>query len=128
MVVESDTFELNIIGGARYLYLDLEIGEYINTPEKPLNGQVADSGSNWDAIIGLRGEYAFNEKWYMPVYLDVGTGDSEFTWQALAGFGYKFNKWDFILAWRYLDWEFDDSPALDNLSINGPLVGAKFIF
>jgi hypothetical protein len=57
-----------------------------------------------------------------------GRGDSEFTWQALAGFGYKFNKWDFILVWRYLSWEFEDSSALDNMDINGPLVGAKFIF
>lgn len=68
------------------------------------------------------------ENWYIPFYGDIGTGESDLTWQLFAGVGYKFEKFDVIVAYRYLDWEFDDSPIFDDLDINGPLAGIKFRF
>jgi hypothetical protein len=35
---------------------------------------------------------------------------------------------DVVAACRYLDWDFDDSAAFDNLAIRNPLVGIKFLF
>jgi len=34
---------------------------------------------------------AFGEsrKWFVPYYLDVGTGESDLTWQAMGGIGYS---------------------------------------
>lgn len=127
-VVDSDNFSFNIIGGARYLSLDTDIEQNINTPLRPRYAKVSDSASIWDGIIGVRGEYAFNEKWYVPYYLDMGTGDSDFTWQVSAGIGYKFEVCDVVLAYRYLSWDFDDDAALDNMNINGPMLGVKFEF
>ena len=127
-LVESDNVVLNIRGGARYLSLDADLEMNVNTPSAPLYAKVSDSGNVWDAIIGVNGEIAFNKRWYAPYYLDIGTGDSDFTWQVAAGIGYKFDICEVILEYRYLSWDFDDSPALDNLNINGPMLGAKFVF
>jgi len=68
------------------------------------------------------------KKWYLPFYGDVGTGDSDLTWQVLAGIGYKFKWFDVVAAYRYLDWDFDDNPAIDDLNFSGPIVGIKFVF
>jgi hypothetical protein len=127
-VVETDNVSLNVIGGARYLSLDADIEQNINTPLRPLYGKVSDSASIWDGIVGVRGKYAFNEQWYVPYYLDIGTGDSDFTWQVSAGLGYKFKVCDVILAYRYLSWDFDDDSALDSMNISGPMLGVKFEF
>ena len=64
----------------------------------------------------------------MPFHLDIGTGDSDFTWQVDAGIGYTFDACDVVLGYRYLSWDFDDNPVLDNLNIKGPYLGVKFIF
>lgn len=127
-VIESDKVNLNVIGGARYLYLDMAIEHNTSTTSGNRYNRLSDSGNNWDGIIGVRGGYAFNEKWYMPFYGDIGTGDSDFTFQVAAGIGYKFDIVDVVLLWRYLDWNFADDSVLDDLSINGPMLGVKYIF
>lgn len=127
-VVESDNLTLNVIGGARYLSLDTDIELNGNTPSSLFYRKVSDSGSVWDAVVGVRGKYAFDARWYIPFYLDVGTGDSDFTWQGSAGIAYKFAACDVVLTYRYLEWQFDDNPVLNDLNINGPLLGVKFEF
>jgi hypothetical protein len=120
-LIETDRGRLDILGGARYLYLgtDLRLGSL---------PPVEDSGSFWDGIVGIRGDVKLTEKWYLPYYLDVGTGDSDLTWQALGGVGYKFNKFDIVVAYRYLYWDFADGEAIDDLDFSGPFVGFKFVF
>ena len=53
--------------------------------------------------------------------------ESDLTWQAQAGVGYQF-KCDVLLTYRYLDYDFDSGYALDDLTVKGPPVGAKFRF
>jgi len=64
----------------------------------------------------------------MPYNADVGTGQSDLTWQAQLGVGYKFKYADVLLTYRYLDYEFDSDSALDDLTVKGPQLGAKFYF
>src|SRR4030095_17131869 len=42
---------------------------------------------NWDAIAGVKGRIALgsSRKWFVPYYFDIGTGNSDLTWQAVAG-------------------------------------------
>ncbi len=35
-----------------------------------------------------------NQNWYLPFHFDVGTGDTNLTWQAFAGVGYKIGSFD----------------------------------
>jgi hypothetical protein len=84
--------------------------------------------NNWDAIIGVKGRAAFgeNNRWFVPYYLDVGTGASRFTWQAYAGLGYSFGTWDVLGAWRYLSYDFKSQEVLDGLAFNGPGIAVVF--
>lgn len=114
---------LDILGGARYLDMKADLQTVALTTR-----HAEDSGSNWDAIIGARGDVDLAEKWYLIGYLDIGTGESDLTWQALAGIGYRFKRFDVHAVYRYLSWDFDDNPALDELDISGPAVGLRFLF
>ena len=127
-VVQTDTIMMHVVGGARYLSLDADVDIHVNVPTRPLLASISDSGSVWDGIVGVKGELSLNERWYIPFYLDIGTGESDFTWQANAGLGYRFEVCDVVLSYRHLSWNFDDNPVLDNMNISGPLLGVKFAF
>lgn len=131
-VVDNEKAKVNLVGGARYLWLDadlkldfstLALGQEVDRQEKE-----SLSGSVWDGIVGVRGKIDLNDNWYLPYYADVGTGQSDLTWQALAGVGYRFKWGDVLLVYRYLDYEFKSDHALDNLNVGGPALGAKFYF
>ncbi len=119
--MESDQWNLDLLVGARYLYMKSQITLPIV--------EVSDSDTNWNGIIGMKGSYKLNEKWYMPFTLDVGSGDSDITYQALAGVGYKYENFDLLVGYRYLKWEFDDAfVGFRDLDLSGPIIGAKFRF
>jgi len=125
-VHETDTTRLDILGGGRYLYMDADLDFKI--PAIPLREKYSDSGSVLDAIVGARGEVRLNDKWYVNYHVDVGTGESDVTWQALAGLNYRFSKVDAAFGYRYLKWEFDDDDTFDELDISGPYAGIRFSF
>ncbi len=60
----------------------------------------------------------------MPYYLDVGTGESDVTWQAVTGIGYKFGWGEAFLVYRYLDYDF--GKQIDSLTLSGPAIGVNF--
>ena len=81
-----------------------------------------------DAIIGVKGRYTFGEsrKWSVPFYLDVGTGQSDLTWQAAVGVGYAFQWGEVSALWRYLDYKFKSSSKIEDMNFNGPQIGLTF--
>ena len=83
---------------------------------------------NWDIVVGVRGRAGLSRdgKWFAPYYLDIGTGESSFTWQALTGVGYTFGWGDVVAAWRYTDYQMKSGNALGELTLNGPAVAAVF--
>ncbi len=123
--VDTSALSLHILVGARYLYMKPTITTFHDISKET-------SGNLWDGIIGIKGIYNFSEKWFMPFHFDVGTGDTDITWQAFAGIGYKYENFDLIAGYRHLDWTFDNnSPGADlfnDLAISGPMLGAKFRF
>jgi len=100
-------------------------------PELPTpSGRASVDGTDWDAIVGLKGRYFLGaeRKWFLPYYVDVGSGQSDLTWQINAGVGYTFD-WGSVLAtWRYLDYDFKSGDALQSMSMNGALIGMAFQF
>jgi hypothetical protein len=89
-------------------------------------GETVDS--NWDAVIGVKGRTHFGAagNWFIPYYLDVGTGESQFTWQAQVGAGYQFDWGSVSAIWRYLDYQLKSPNSLESVSFNGPAFVASF--
>ena len=100
-------------------------GATVKGPIQDRTPRISGSGGVWDGIVGVTGELNLNDKWYAPYYLDVGAGNSNFTWQAMAGVGYRFDKFDAILTYRYMDWDFDDNDVFDDLNLSGPMIGIE---
>lgn len=122
---ESGNIRLDAVLGTRYESLDLELEFDVGNF---LTEKVSETGGTWDAIVGLRGKTDLNDKWYLTYYADIGTGESDLTWQALAAVNYRFRKVDAVLGYRYLKWDFDDRNLLDNLNLHGPFAGVKVLF
>jgi len=77
-------------------------------------------------VVGLRGQSEIGDRWYVPYYVDVGTGSSRFTWQAFGGIGYHFKWGDMMVGYREIAYDFDSNRRLSDLSFGGPLVGVRF--
>jgi hypothetical protein len=127
-VSKSDKHILDVIAGARYFYQDTELKFKIG----PLTGKVDDSKDNLDAIIGINNHLNLNDKWYLNSYVDIGTGESEFTWQAMALLGYEFKTFNAVFGYRHLYWDFDGDKGLgkdyNEFDLSGPVVGVVFTF
>jgi opacity protein-like surface antigen len=119
-ILETPKLDLHLLAGARYFSMEPKLND------------ISTSGDIWDGIIGIKGKYSLNEQWFIPFHADIGTGDSESTWQGFAGLGYKYDNMDIIAGYRYIEWNFDEShPAGDvfnDVSISGPMLGIKFHF
>jgi len=127
-LIDSEKGSLNLLGGARYLWLEAVLKLKTSDPLENRQTRLSDSGSVWDAVIGVNGDIGISEKWYLSYYLDIGAGQSDFTWQVFAGVGYRFKKLDAILGYRYLDWNFDNNEVFDDLNLSGAFIGATFWF
>ena len=84
-VVENERARLDILGGARYLYMKSDIKVNISGPLETRRERFIASDNVWDIIVGVKGRVNLSEKWYLPYYLDIGTGDTDLTWQAERG-------------------------------------------
>lgn len=131
-VLESDRLKLDLLAGARYLYL--KVDSDFEGQLGPLTRDFSPSGSTdfWDGIVGLIGNVKLNEKWYLPYHGDIGGGDTDLTWQVFGGVGYKFDNFDLVAGYRHLEWDFDSSDKggklLNDLYISGPMVGLRYSF
>jgi len=113
--------------GARYLWIETDLKLNVSGPLDTRTFKTTVSGHNWDGIIGVKGETQLSNKWAAEAYLDAGTGDSDYTWQVLAGLKYKFDSFTGRFGYRHLKWEFDDG-QLEELEVSGPYAGARFAF
>jgi len=95
-----------------------------------LSGRNKFNQTNWDAVIGLTGRTRFGNdlRWFIPYYLDVGTGDSKFTGQVVAGIGYSYASGEVTAAWRYIDYDFKSGNSISRLSFSGPALGVVYRF
>ncbi len=124
---------LDLLAGARLLDIEQTLGYQFNgdigaLPLPGRQGSVDVKLGNWDAIVGAKGRLLFgsDREWFIPYYVDVGTGQSRFTWQGIAGIGYSFKWGDLIAAWRYLDYNMKSDRKVDSLDFNGPALGVAF--
>jgi hypothetical protein len=122
-----------VLAGARLVDVEEKLdwqtsGDIGSIPLPGRQGNVSDKANNWDAIVGVKGRVALGSQgeWFIPYYVDVGTGQSDLTWQAIAGLGYSFKWGDILATWRYLDYNLKSGSAIETLSFNGPAIGVGF--
>jgi len=132
-VVSDPGFTMDVLAGARLLDVEEKLGWQFSAnlggiapPSRTGNSELKDNV--WDGIIGVKGRFAFgaDREWYVPYYLDVGTGDSDLTWQGVAGIGYAFRWGELFAVWRYLDYNLKSGSKIEDVNFNGPAIGVAF--
>jgi hypothetical protein len=133
LVRDEPNGNLQVFAGARLLdvktTLDWEFsGDVASIPVAEREGSSKVTMSNVDAIAGVKGTLTFgaDHQWFVPYYLDAGTGESDLTWQAMAGIGRSFGWGDVFVAWRYLDYDLQSGNDIESLDFNGPGIAAAF--
>jgi hypothetical protein len=129
----SPSSALDVFAGARLFDVKVNqewqlTGNIGPIPLPDQSGRDATNSSLWDAIVGVKGRFALgaDRTWFVPCYLDVGTGDSELTWQILGGIGYAFNWGDVTATWRYLDYRSGATTGVEDENMSGPQIAYAF--
>ena len=134
-ILQREHHSMSVVAGARMLDIEERLrysfnGDISSLPLPGRTGSAQAQQTQWDAIAGVKGRASLGAEgqWYVPYYLDVGAGDSNFTWQAMAGLGYSFGAVEILGVWRYLDYDLGDSKPIEAIDFNGPAVGVTFRF
>lgn len=123
-LVDTGDGLLDLAVGIRYLDLGVDIrydGVLINRTVEP-------SKDFTDFFVGVRGHKDINENWYIPYAADVGTGDTEVSWQLFAGVGYRYDWGDVKLGYRYVEFDMEDDAIVKDLTVDGPVLGVSIKF
>lgn len=124
----TDNLSFSVLGGLRYMWIEVPIKIRLSDPFPPGTRQTAPSTDYWDGVVGSRLMWNLNDKWYSTLHVDVGTGDTDLTVQAAASAAYRFDSLHAIFGYRYMNIDFDDGEPLDELTLKGPYVGVRFVF
>ena len=124
-LIQTDKGILDVVAGVRYMGLETDI----STSHPVIPGKTASLSKDFvDGIIGVRGSYIIDENWYLPYYADIGTGDSDLTWQLFAGVGYDFDWGNVRLGYRAIGYEMEDGSLIDKLDMSGAILGVGIKF
>lgn len=125
-VLDTADARVDFVVGARYLWLESSAKVAFDGVTK---FDKSASDNYLDVVFGARADLKLSGKWFVPMYFDIGTGDTDLTWQAYAGVGYKFGKVSTIVGYRYLDFQFDDNnKVLAGMTVKGPVAAITFKF
>ncbi len=134
-VAADPAWTVDLLAGGRMLYVKPRLNWSITGDVGPIvlpgrSGTKSISDTLWDGIVGVKGRYAFgdNRKWFVPFYLDVGTGATSLTWQAAGGVGYAYSWGEVVAVWRYLDWNGKSGKPIADLNMSGPQLGVALHF
>ena len=129
-MVETEGGRLDFLFGVRYLSvktdLHLNLQGYSPIPRPYRDTDFSASRDGFNAIVGLKGEARFGGNWILPYYVDAGFGDSNFTWQAMAAVGYRWEVCDLSLGYRHLSFNQGSKDRVHDLNVSGATLALKF--
>lgn len=121
---------IDLLGGFRYWNVDNGLTVF---GEGGGEAEFQDSQGWFDPIVGARLLADLSERLFLLGRGDIGGFGvgADFSWQALAGFGYRFDaegRYSGIAAYRHIavDYEDEDDAFLFDVAMSGPTVGFRF--
>jgi hypothetical protein len=129
-VFEGPTGSVDLASGFRAYDLDLDVD--IEGAAAP-SFAFSRSQSWFDAVVGIRGTAALNDRWSVRGFADVGgfgIGDSsDLSWQVAGILSYRINdRWSTEIAYRYLSVDKELNGRDTTLEISGPAIGISARF
>jgi hypothetical protein len=126
---KSETSGWDLLLGARVVLLDLEI-ELETGGIAGIERRTRGKGTLTDAMVGVRYRQALGDKWSLGARVDLASGDTDRTANAMVSFTYKTtSRGNLVLGYRHLDANFGDVDGTGpELTLSGPIVGYAFSF
>jgi hypothetical protein len=119
---------LDAMAGGRLWYERTELDFAAGT----LPGRQTDEDEVWfDPLIGARLRVDLPTGFLFIGQADIGGFDlgSDFTWEAIAVAGYRFNERVSVQAgYRHMEVDYDHGDFLYDIELSGPIVGTTFRF
>lgn len=116
---------LEVVFGLRAMEfeMDVSIG--------PVSGKNVVDQEWVDAFVGVRKHFALSDKAGIRVRGDIGTGDSDFVWNAALLLDYRFNKTISLFGgYRWLDYDYETGSGIDrftyDVTYQGPAIALSF--
>jgi hypothetical protein len=124
---------LDLLLGVRFIDFEQDI-DIALPPPATLATRVSTSESFTDVLAGLRYLGAINQSWSWVLRGDVATGDTDFTWNAVALIVWHVGttgRYHLLGGFRHMDLELDSGSGNDvqtEITMSGPIVGFTFRF
>ena len=122
-VARTECVTFGVYGGARVNWIELNLD---------LASEERSADKCWvDPIIGARFQAELSDSFFFRAIGDVGGFgvSSDFTWQAMAGFGYRFNEsCSLLLTYRAIGTDYTDGGFTYDIVAKGPFLGLEFYF
>jgi hypothetical protein len=126
-VVDNGTATLDVLAGGRLWYLDTDL-----TLTCPCGVREASGSKTWvDPQIGVAGSVGLGSGFGLHAEADVGGFGvgADIDWQVQGTLQYKYNDSVTLEAgYRYLAVDYDNDGFVWDVSMQGPIIGAKFVF
>lgn len=126
-VYETPTTNFDLIAGARYTNVDLDLDVLVGPARQTISG-----GDSWvDPIVGVKGRHNIDDNWYIKgSALFGGFGASSDSLYDIAGFvGYEWkNGIEMYAGWRIADTDYEKGPFKWDMRLSGPMTGLTLKF
>lgn len=125
-VLKTSPHHLDLVAGARVWSVDTEV----SFSGGVLHGRKRSDSATWvDALVGLRGIYAFNSKFYATGWGLIGAGGADLDWDVGLGFGYHFNdRFSATFGYRALGVDYRQGSFVFDVVQKGPMAGLTIRF
>ena len=113
-----------IIAGLRYFDID-------PTVSFPIAPDIDPSTSWTDAFAGIMWRPKLGNRWTLGTRFDIGTGGSDFVWNAQAVVDFQIGSWAAVFAgYRYMDYDYSASENVlkYDVAMNGPVAAFRFFW
>jgi len=128
----------DVIGGFRYFGADVRTDYALSADiagpgsqgvALARNGRLSGSQDIWNGIIGVRGRLRLGDSgFFVPYYFDIGTGDSDLTWQAFGGIGYQTGPLGVQVGYRHLSFDQGGRDLVQDVSMRGAYLALNYSF
>ncbi len=128
-VLTGSWISVDALGGARVVDLSGDLDLDVATTLGPLAGPKRSTSldthlSSLDGIVGVKGRVApAGSAWFAQYLLDVGAGESDLTWQAVAGLGYSLGWVEILATWKSIHFDLGSDAPIRDLRFDGPTIG-----
>jgi hypothetical protein len=113
-----------IIAGLRYFKIDPTVSFQVRPDIDPSN--------SWtDAFTGIMWRPQLGNRWILSTRFDIGTGGSDFVWNAQAAIDYRLGSWAAVFAgYRYMDYDYSASDTIlkYDVAMSGPVAAFRFFW